>query len=103
MGTQSCHAGGKGSSWQEKNSKSTMKMTRFGTFLLIAALSSFITAAPQRGLPWITRQSATQQRRLIPTQRRRGSRQKEPPPFRRKSFSKMFLTVTSTVDFLLEV
>merc|ERR1711962_1897434 len=51
MGTQSWHAGRKGSSWQEKSSKSsksTMKMTRFGTFLLIAALSSFITAAPQK-------------------------------------------------------
>merc|ERR1712180_7246 len=48
MGTQSWHAGRKGSSWQEKSSKSTMKMTRFGTFLIIAALSSFITAAPQK-------------------------------------------------------
>merc|ERR1711972_754358 len=48
MGTQSWHAGRKGSSWQEKSSNSTMKMTRFGTFLLIAALSSFITAAPQK-------------------------------------------------------
>merc|ERR1711872_686519 len=48
MGTQSWHTGRKGSSWQEKSSKSTMKMTRFGTFLLIAALSSFITAAPQK-------------------------------------------------------
>merc|ERR1712013_909415 len=48
MGTQSWHAGRKGSSWQEKSFKSTMKMTRLGTFLLIAALSSFITAAPQK-------------------------------------------------------
>merc|ERR1712180_489275 len=48
MGTQAWHAGRKSSSRQEKSSKSTMKMTRFGTFLLIAALSSFITAAPQK-------------------------------------------------------
>merc|ERR1712107_645654 len=50
MGTQSWHAGRKGSSWQEKSLKSTIRMTRFGTFLLIAALSSFITAAPQKRL-----------------------------------------------------
>merc|ERR1712156_1362618 len=48
MGTQSWHARRKGSSQQEKSSKRPMKMTRFGTFLLIAALSSFITAAPQK-------------------------------------------------------
>merc|ERR1711962_1697503 len=102
MGTQSWHAERKGSSWQEKSSKSTMKMTRFGTFLIIAALSSFITAAPQKRAATDYEAICNSAAAAYSNAKAEGKPTRRAAALRRKSFSKMFLTVTSTVDFPLE-